>query len=311
MTSVSKDSQIVITGGTGFLGRHVVVELRHKGYRQLIIPSSKEFDLKHRGACRELFKNTDIVIHLAGKVGGIGFNRTYPADIFYENLLISLNVLYEAKYAKIKKFVGVGTVCSYPKYTPTPFREENLWDGYPEKTNAPYGLAKKMLLVGLEAYRSQYDLNGIYLIPVNLYGPGDNFDSDDSHVIPALIQKIYTAKKKSQAQIRVWGSGQVSREFMYVEDAAAAIVLAMEKYNSLEPVNIGSGEEILIKDLVNKITRLFEYKGEVVWDKTQPDGQPRRLVSSERAYHSFGYRAKMTLDAGLSHTIKWYLKTYA
>ncbi len=304
----SKSAQIVITGGTGFLGTQVVSELRKKKYRNLRVANSHNFDLRNRNACLKLLKNAEVVIHLASKVGGIGFNRKYPADIFYENLLISLNILQAAKESNIKKFVGVGTVCSYPKYTPIPFREEHLWDGYPEETNAAFGLAKKMLLVGLGAYRTQYNFNGIYLIPVNLYGPGDNFDPENSHVIPALIQKIYSAKKNYHKKVVVWGSGRASREFLYVEDAGHAIVLAMERYDKQDPVNIGSGEEIFINDLVKKIARLLDYQGEIVWDKTQPDGQPRRLVSSTQAFRHFGFRSQISLEEGLVRTIRWYSK---
>lgn len=307
---VSKNSKILVTGGSGFLGSKLVKLLNKKGYRNLIIPRSKKYDLKKASNCYKLSKETDIVIHLAANVGGIGYNKDYPATLFYDNLMMGINMLHQAFVAKVKKFISVGTVCAYPKYTPVPFKEDYLWNGYPEETNAPYGLAKKMLLVGSQAYRNQFGFNAIHLIPVNLYGPGDNFNLKRSHVIPALIHKIYYAKIKKQRTVTVWGTGRASREFLYVDDAARAILLAMERYNKPDPVNIGCGVEITIADLIDKIIKIINYKGEVIWDKTKPDGQPRRLLNTDLAYKEFGFKATVNFNDGLRKTINWYINTY-
>jgi GDP-L-fucose synthase len=250
----------------------------------------------------------DIVIHLAGRVGGIGFNQEYPAALFYDNIMMGVQLLHEGYLRKIEKFVNLGTICAYPKFTPVPFKEEDLWNGYPEETNAPYGLAKKMMLVQSQAYRRQYDFNSIYLLPVNLYGPGDNFDPRSSHVIPALIKKCFDAKKQGDKEIVVWGTGKATREFFYVEDAAEAIVLAMEKYNKSEPVNIGAGFEISIRDLVDLIVELTGFQDKVTWDETKPDGQPRRMLDTSRATQEFGFKAKTDFRTGLKRTIEWYEK---
>lgn len=305
-----KQLPICITGGAGFLGTRVVQHLKKRGYTNLIVPRSKEYDLRKKRDCQKLAKQSSIVIHLAANVGGIGYNQAFPADLFYDNLMMGINMLHASFIAGVKKFVAVGTVCAYPKYTPVPFREENLWDGYPEETNAPYGLAKKMLLVGCQAYRKQYNFNGIFLLPVNLYGPGDNFNPNQSHVIPALIKKFSEAKTHKASTVTVWGTGTASREFLYVEDAAEAIVLAMEKYDSPEPANIGYGQDITISDLVQKIARLVDFRGEIYWDKTKPDGQPKRLLNTDRAYKAFGFRARTNFDTGLLKTIQWYQKKH-
>ena len=274
----------------------------------IFIPRSQENDLRKLENCQEVVKNIDIVIHLAAKVGGIGFNLEKPGELFYDNLIMGTQLMEEARKEKVEKFVAIGTVCAYPKYTPVPFKEENLWDGYPEETNAPYGLAKKMLLVQAQAYRRQYGFNAIYLLPVNLYGPGDNFDPRSSHVIPALIKKMVDAKRKKQEEVVVWGTGKASREFLYVEDAARAIVLATKKYHKPEPVNVGSGMEITIKDLAETIKKLVGFKGKIRWDSSKPDGQPRRCLDTSKAYKEFGFRAKTNFEKGLKKTIEWYEK---
>lgn len=305
-----RNRRILVTGANGFLGRFVVDELKRRSYKNLLTPNSQEYDLRIFSDCQKIISQSDIVIHLAANVGGIGYNQNYPADLFYENLLMGLNVLHASMKSGIQKLVALGTVCAYPKYTPLPFNERNLWDGYPDETTAPYGLAKKMLLVGGDAYRKQYGLKTIYLIPVNLYGPKDNFNTKKSHVISALIKKIYAAKINGQSSVTVWGTGKASREFLYVEDAARAIVLAMEKYENSDPVNIGSGEEIFIKDVVGQIVKLVNYQGKIVWDKTKPDGQPRRLLSVDLAYKNFGFRARIPFVLGIEKTLNWYIKNY-
>lgn len=304
------NQRILVTGGAGFLGNHVVDELKKRGYRYIRIPRSKEFDLRKKNACTSLTKNIDTVVHLAARVGGIGYNQKFPADIFFDNTIMALNMLYASHKSKVKKFIGIGTVCAYPKYTPIPFREEDIWNGYPEETNAPYGLAKKMLLVGSHAYRKQHALNAIHLIPVNLFGPGDNFSPDSSHVIPALIQKMYQAKLNHQPSVTVWGSGNATREFLYVTDAAKAIRLAMERYDEPAPVNLGSGVDISIRKLVVLIAKKIKYHGKIIWDKTKPDGQPRRLLNTEKAFKNFGFRALVPFSLGLHRTINWYIKNY-
>ncbi len=305
-----RGKKILLTGGNGFLGSFVKKELLKRGVKEknIFIPDLPDFDLREKRICQQVVKNQDIVIHLAGKVGGIGFNRKKPGELFFDNLIMGVQLMEEARKTRVKKFVAVGTVCCYPKFTPTPFKEKYLWDGYPEETNAPYGLAKKMLLVQAQAYRQQYGFNAIFLLPVNLYGPGDSFDPKRSHAIPALIKKVADAKRKKQNYIEVWGDGSASREFLYVEDAARGIVLATEKYNKSEPVNLGSGAEISIKDLVKTMCRLMNFQGKIKWDKTKPNGQPRRRLDVSRAKKEFGFKAKIDFERGLKKTIEWYQK---
>jgi len=303
-----KNKRITITGGKGFLGRHLVKMLRERGYDYIDAISSSDYDLTDLVHIRQMYadKRPDIIIHLAARVGGIGYNRENPATLFYANLIMGAQLIHEGYLRKIEKFVAIGTVCSYPKFTPVPFKEDDLWNGYPEETNAPYGLAKKMMLVQSQAYRQQYGFNSIFLIPVNLYGPCDNFDPQSSHVIPSLIKKCVDAKMSNEKEIVVWGSGRATREFIYVEDAAEAIVLATESYNKNDPVNIGAGCEISIKDLVELITELTEFQGRIIWDEDKPDGQPRRMLDTTRAFQEFGFTAKTTLRDGLKKTIEWY-----
>jgi GDP-L-fucose synthase len=296
----------LVTGGAGFLGSKIVEKLKKRGVKKIIVPRSAEFDLRDPEVCKKIVKGVDIVIHGAAKVGGIGYNLEHPGELFYDNLLMGVQLLEEARKAKVEKFVGIGTVCAYPKIIPIPFKEEDLWDGYPEETNAPYGLAKKMLLVQSQAYRSQYDFNSVYLLPVNLYGPGDNFNPSSSHVIPALIKKFVDAVEQNLNEVVIWGSGKATREFLYVDDAAEAIVLATEKYNGSEPVNIGSSFEISIKELSNLIKDIIGFKGKIVWDKSKPDGQPRRKLNVSRAKKEFGFVSKVTFKKGLKETIDWY-----
>jgi len=306
-TTDLSQSQIIITGGTGFLGSHLAAELSKYGAQQVHALSSKEYDLRNPSACRKAVKHADIVIHLAAKVGGIGYNREHPAEMFYDNIMMGTGLMHEAWKAGVKKFVAIGTICCYPKFTPVPFKEENLWDGYPEETNAPYGMAKKMLLVQSQAYRQQYGFHSIFLLPVNLYGPGDNFNPESSHVIPSLIKKFLEAKKAGAKEVVVWGTGKATREFLYVEDAARAIVMATQRYDKSDPVNIGAGFEISIKDLVNKIKYIVGYTGQIIWDTTQPDGQPRRMLDITRAKKEFGFQASVPFDMGLQKTIRWYI----
>ena len=301
-----KDRRIVVTGGGGFLGSRVVAKLKARGAGKIDVPRSRTMDLMERDTCRQVVQNADLVIHMAARVGGIGFNRENPATFFFDNLMMGAQLREEARRAGVEKFVAIGTVCAYPKFTPVPFREDDLWNGYPEETNAPYGLAKKMLLVQAQAYRQQYGFNGIFLLPVNLYGPGDNFDPRSSHVIPALIRKIWAAKQAGEASVEVWGDGSASREFLYVEDAAEAIVLAAERYNGADPVNIGSGMEITIKDLVDVLTRLIGYEGTIHWDTSKPNGQPRRSLDVSRAEKAFGFRASTDFETGLRQTVEWW-----
>jgi GDP-L-fucose synthase len=300
---------VVVTGGAGFLGSFVVERLQQTDWcSEVFAPRSREYDLRDNSAVIRLFQDTrpDIVIHAAGIVGGIGANRERPGDFFYDNLIMGTQVMEQARLSGVQKFVAIGTICAYPKFTAVPFREDNLWDGYPEETNAPYGLAKKMLLVQAQAYRQQYGFNAIYLLPVNLYGPRDNFHPASSHVIPALIKKCFDAIDNQQDEIVVWGDGTPTREFLYVEDCAEAIVLATEQYDKPEPVNIGAGFEISIKDLVRLITDLTGFKGRVTWDASKPGGQPRRCLDTSRAEQEFGFRARTSFEEGLKRTVEWY-----
>jgi GDP-L-fucose synthase len=302
--------RVVVTGGNGFLGSFVVEKLRSAGCAEITVPRSSEYDLREKAGALSLLKKArpDIFIHLAAVVGGIGANRTHPGRFFYENAAMGLHAIEAARVAGLEKFVCVGTICSYPKFTPVPFREENFWNGYPEETNAPYGIAKKMLLVQLQAYRQEYGLNGIYLTPVNLYGPRDNFDLETSHVIPAMIRKCWEAKNARSGEVVAWGTGTASREFLYVEDAAEGVVLAAEKYAKPDLVNLGSGSEITIRDLHEQIRNLIGYEGSVRWDASKPDGQPRRCLDTSRALAEFDWSAKTPLHTGLQETIRWFEK---
>jgi GDP-L-fucose synthase len=303
-----QDKRVVVTGGAGFLGSFVVPKLSERGAADVVVPRSAEYDLREKETIRRLLAEAqpDVVIHLAARVGGIGANREHPAEFFYDNLMMGVQLLHESWRAGVAKFVAVGTVCAYPKFTPVPFREEDLWNGYPEETNAPYGLAKKMLLVQSQAYRAQYGFNSVFLLPVNLYGPGDNFDPSSSHVIPALIKKCVEAVEAGSDRIEVWGTGAASREFLYVDDAAEGIVLAAERYDGDEPVNLGSGQEITIRELVSIIADATGFRGEIVWDPSKPDGQPRRCLDTSRAEWRFGFRARRSFEDGLRATVEWY-----
>jgi GDP-L-fucose synthase len=300
--------RVLLTGGAGFLGSFVTKKLIAKGIARenIIIPRSGSSDLRRWENCQAAVKGVDLVIHLAARVGGIGYNLKNPGALFYDNAIMGIQLMEAARQASVGKFVAVGTICAYPKFTPVPFREEELWNGYPEETNAPYGLAKKMMLVQSLAYRQQYGFNSIYLLPVNLYGPRDNFDQESSHVIPALIKKVFDAKKSGSHSILVWGTGKATREFLYVEDAAEGIVLAAERYNKPDPVNLGSGMEISIKELVQTITELTSFEGKIVWDFSKPDGQPRRCLDVSKAEHEFGFKASTPFNEGLKKTILWY-----
>lgn len=308
MTKYLLGKKVLVTGGGGFLGARVVEELKKGGVKKIVVPKSSDCDLRKYDNCYRVTKGVDLVIHLAAKVGGIGYNMENPATLYYDNLLMGTYLMEAARLNKVGKFVAIGTVCAYPKYTPVPFKEDDLWNGYPEETNAPYGLAKKMLLVQAQAYRKQYGFNAIYLLPVNLYGPGDKFDAAVSHVIPALIKKFCDAKKADLSCVTVWGTGKATREFLYVDDAAKGIILASEKYNKPEPVNLGSSFEISIEELAKKISKLVGYKGKIVFDSSRPDGQPRRKLDISRAYKEFGFRSKTDFDKGLKKTISCYRK---
>jgi GDP-L-fucose synthase len=300
--------RVMVTGGSGFLGSYVVEKLQEKGCRDIFVPRSKDYNLVEMEGVKRAYQDgkPDIVIHLAAVVGGIGANRENPGKFFYDNLMMGVQMMEMGRRFGIEKFVAIGTICCYPKFTPVPFKEENLWIGYPEETNAPYGLAKKMLLVQSQAYRQQYGFNSIFLMPTNLYGPRDNFDPERSHVIPAIIKKCFDAIDEGANEIVVWGTGKATREFLYVEDCAEAIILATEKYNKSEPVNIGVGFEISIKDLVELIMKYTGFNGKVIWDTTKPDGQPRRCLDVSKAEKEFGFRAKTNFEEGLQRTIEWY-----
>ena len=305
------DKRVVVTGGDGFLGKHLVAKIKARGPKSIFIPKRSEFDLRKYEDCLKVARKGDVIIHLAANVGGIGYNREFPANLFDDNILMGTFMMMAAKEVKVKKYVAMGTICAYPKFTSVPFKEENLWMGYPEETNAPYGLAKKMQLVQAQAYKQQYGFNVIFLLPVNLYGPGDNFDPKSSHVIPALIRKFVESKTKGEKEVVVWGTGKASREFLYVDDAAEAIVLATKRYDKIDPVNLGAGREIKIKALAELIKKFTGYKGNIVWDKTKPDGQPRRMLDVSRAKKEFGFSAKTSFETGLKNTIDWYIKNLA
>ena len=301
--------KILITGADGFVGKHLVknlLEKRKVPKENLYLPTFEELDLRKWEDCQKAVKNQDIVIHLAAKVGGIGLNREIPGEMFYDNAIMGIQLMEAARQARVEKFVAIGSICSYPKFTPVPFKEKDLWSGYPEETNAPYGLAKKMSLVQAQAYRQQYGFNAIYLLPVNMYGPEDSFNPPKSHVIAAIIRKVYEAKKEGKNYIEAWGTGKPTREFLYVEDGAEGIILATEKYDKPDPVNLGSGKEISIKDLVELICKLMDFKGEIRWDASKPDGQPRRCLDTSKAKKEFSFEAKTNFVEGLKKTIQWY-----
>ena len=306
-TNFWKDKRVVVTGGDGFLGRHLIAKIKLQNPKSIFVPKRPEYDLRRYEDCLKVAKKADVIIHLAANVGGIGYNREFPATLFDDNILMGTFMMMAARSAEVEKYVALGTICAYPKFTPVPFKEDNLWDGYPEETNAPYGLAKKMQLVQAQSYRQQYGFNAIFLLPVNLYGPGDNFDPASSHVIPALIRKFVEAKGNGDKEVVVWGTGKASREFLYVDDAAEAIMLASEKYNKSEPVNLGAGFEITIKDLADLIRSLTGFKGKIIWDKSKPDGQPRRKLDVSRAKREFGFTAQTSFEKGLKETIEWYM----
>lgn len=300
--------RVVVTGGAGFLGRHVVDRLRERGCQNVFVPLVEEFDLRLASDIERVYREMrpDLVIHLAAHVGGIGANREHPGQFFYDNIMMGVQMIEHARRNNVEKFVALGTICAYPKFTEPPFREEDLWNGYPEETNAPYGLAKKMLLVQSQAYRAEYNFNSIYLLPVNLYGPGDNFDPRSSHVIPALIRKCIEAREAKRPTVEVWGTGNATREFLYVEDAAEGVLLAAEHYNGAEPVNLGCGKEISILNLAEMIADLCKFKGQLVWDASKPDGQPRRSLDVTRAKEYFGFEATTPFSEGLKKTVEWY-----
>lgn len=307
------DKRVVVTGGAGFLGSHIVEGLEKEECPTIFVPRQSDYDLRNLDAIRQLLDDSqpDLIIHAAGNVGGIGANRAHPAEFFYDNLMMGVQLLHESWKFGVQKFVAIGTVCAYPKFTPVPFHEEDLWTGYPEETNAPYGLAKKMLLVQSMAYRQQYGFDSIFLLPVNLYGPRDNFDPESSHVIPALVKKCLDAKREGAKEIVVWGDGSPTREFLYAEDAAEGIILASERYNRSEPVNLGSAFEISIRALVELIARLTGFQGQIVWDKSKPNGQPRRKLDTSKAEREFGFKAHTTFETGLKETIDWYTQRIA
>lgn len=308
MTSFWEDKRFCVTGGAGFLGKVVVNKLKQRGARAVFVPTIEDYDLVNPEDIGRLLDDAkpDVIIHLAAHVGGIGANREHPAEFFYDNLMMGVQLMHQAWQRGVEKFVAIGTVCAYPKFTPVPFSEDDIWNGYPEETNAPYGLAKKMLLVQAQAYRQQYGYNAVFLLPVNLYGPGDNFNPQSSHVIPALIRKCIEARDEGLEEVEVWGDGSPTREFLYVEDAAEGILRATEFYNKSEPVNLGSGYEISIKDLAELIARLTGFEGKLVWDTTKPNGQPRRALDTSRALKEFGFKAAVNFEEGLRKTVDWY-----
>jgi GDP-L-fucose synthase len=308
-TNMEKTDKIIVTGGSGFLGLKVVAQLKASGYKSVFVPRSKEYDLTEQAAVRKLMRDVhpQVIIHLAATVGGIGANRANPGKFCYDNMMMGAMLMEEARLAAVDKFVCIGTICSYPKFANIPFKEEELWSGYPEETNAPYGLAKKLLLVQGQAFRQQYGFNAIYLLPVNLYGPGDNFDLESSHVVPAMIRKCVDAKQKDLPFIELWGDGSPTREFLYVDDAARGIVLAAEKYNGSEPINLGAGAEISIKDLAAIIKKAVGYQGEIRWDTSKPNGQPRRMLDVSRAKKEFGFEAQVPFEEGLKRSVEWYV----
>jgi GDP-L-fucose synthase len=305
-----KEKSVIVTGGAGFLGKFVVKNLERRGCKKIFVPLIEEYDLRDIKEIKRMYgdADADIVIHLAAVVGGIWANRENPGKFFYDNLIMGVQLMEAARLTGIEKFAALGTICAYPKFTPVPFKEEDLWTGYPEETNAPYGLAKKMLLVQSQAYRQQYNFNSIFLLPVNLYGPGDNFDPSSSHVIPALIKKFHEAVVNNEKEVTVWGTGKATREFLYVEDCAEGIILATESYDKSGPVNLGAGFEISIFDLANKIKNITGFKGSIIWDSSKPDGQPRRCLDVTRAKNEFGFQASTDFDKGLQKTIEWYIK---
>lgn len=307
MSRFLQDKRVLVTGAYGFLGSHLIPQLKTCGVKTLFTPTIDELDLREKDNCTRAVRGMDIVIHLAAKVGGIGYNQAVPGEMFYDNIIMSTHLMEEARKAGVEKYVSIGTICAYPKVVPVPFKEEHLWAGYPEETNAPYGLAKKMQLVQAQAYREQYGFNAIHLLPVNMYGPGDHFDPETSHVIPALIRRFHEAKISGKPKVVVWGTGRATREFLFVENGAEAILLATEHYHKPDPVNLGSCFEISIRDLVKLIKKLVGFKGRIVWDRTKPDGQPRRKVDTSRAKKEFGFVAKTDFEDGLRQTIDWYL----
>lgn len=307
MKNFWKRKRVLLTGGSGFLGKVLTMQLNKLGVEP-IIPRSKTQDLRDRKVCEEIVKNIDIVIHAAGNVGGIGYNREHPGTLFFDNLMMGVQLMEEARKSGVEKFVAIGTICAYPKFTPVPFKEKDIWNGYPEETNAPYGLAKKMLLVQSQAYREEFGFNSIFVLPVNLYGPGDNFNPSSSHVIPALIKKFIDAKDRNDEFVSVWGTGRATREFLYVDDCAQGILLAAEKYNKSDPVNIGSSFEISIKELANLIKKLTGFRGKIIWDNTKPDGQPRRKLDTSKAKQEFGFESETSFEEGLRKTIDWYIE---
>lgn len=305
------NKRVLVTGGAGFLGTQVVKQLSALNPKEIRVPRSKEYDLRDPSVCATVLQDIDLVIHLAANVGGIGYNQQNPGTLFYDNLLMGVHLIEEARKEGVEKFVAIGTICAYPKFTPVPFKEEDLWNGYPEETNAPYGLAKKMMLVQAQAYRQQYGFNAIYLLPVNLYGPHDNFDPDSSHVIPALIRKFVEAKRNNAPDVSVWGTGKPTREFLYVEDAAKGILLASEKYNGSQPINLGSSFEISIKELAQTIASVVGYEGSIIFDASKPDGQPRRKLAVDKAKKEFGFSSTTTFEQGLKKSIEWYEQSIA